>query len=354
MGASVPGEGSGPPERGEGPVLVLGGTGFIGGAIARALVERGHAVRVLARPTSTRAALADYPVEWVEGDLRDAASVGKAARGTRTVVHAAGHYPTTALRPLRTLERGLLEMRNVIAAANGTGARLVYVSSLSTIGRAYGRSADERDRYLPGAVKDPYFEVKHAMEQEALRAKAVVVNPSIVFGPGDVKPTSGRIILRLAQEKLPFAIDGPVNVVDVRDVAAAVVNAIDKGRPGERYILGGENLTLREMFRRIAYDAGVRMPVFVPVDVARAASLATEWSALAGDAASRRLRSHAPALAAMLRRPPLIPLEGVSIIANGQPLDSSKARRELGLASRPLDETLHDTLAWFRDHGYLL
>lgn len=342
------------------PVLVLGGTGFIGGAVVRALLARGERVRVLSRASSPRDALRGLDVEWATGDLRDAASVKRAAEGCRAIVHAAGHYPTTALRPRETLQRGVQEMRHVLDAARAANARVVYVSSLSTIGLARGgRPADERDVYVPGSVDDPYFEVKYAMEREALAAAAtglevVVVNPSIVLGPGDVKPTSGRLVLAIARERLPVAIDAPINIVDVRDAAEAIVAAIPRGRSGERYVLAGENLTMRELWRRIAHGSGVRSPIMVPVGVARRFSLATEYVAYAGDVASRPLRRVAPGLARRIRRPPFVPLEGVSILANGQPLDATKARAELGLEARPLDETLRDTLQWFRDNGYAL
>lgn len=342
------------------PVLVLGGTGFLGGAIARALVRKGERVRVMAREGSPRETLSDIEVEWVEGDLRDPESVLRAAEGTRAIVHAAGHYPTSALRPRATLQRGVREMRSVLDAARAHRVRLLYISSLSTVGRVEGRFATEDDGYVPGSVKDPYFEVKYAMERELLAASrhdgidGVVLLPSIVLGPGDVKPTSGRLILALGRERLPFAIDGPVNVIDVRDMADACVAALDKGRTGERYLLAGENLTLHELFRRIAFDSGVGMPRMVSPKTARRISLATEALAFAGDLASRPFQKRAPRLARRLRRPPLIPLEGVSIIANGQPLDSSKARRELGLRTRPLADTLRDTITWFRDRDYLL
>ncbi len=313
----------------------------------------------LARPSSKRESLDDITVEWVEGDLRDAPSIVRAAEGCLGIIHAAGHYPTSALRRRETMRRGVREIRNVLDAAAAANVRLVYVSSLSTIGLVHGRPANEHDGYVPGSVNDPYFEVKYAMEQEALSTAArggnvVVVNPSVVLGPGDVKPTSGRLILGVARERLPLTIDGPVNIIDVRDMADAVVSAFERGRSGERYILGGENLMLRELFRRIAFDSGVREPTPVPHIVAKALSWSTELLALAGDLASRPLADRAPALAKRIRRPPLIPLEGISIIANGQPLDSTKARTELNLKNRPLETTLRDTIRWFRDKHYLL
>src|SRR5262245_41105033 len=233
-------------------VLVLGATGFIGGQIARALVEHGYAVRALRRARSSTLALEGLPVEFAYGDLRDPSALLAAMRGVEAVFHAAGYYPHNSLAPRRALRLAAAGMRNLLECARAADVgRVVYTSSLSTIGPpAVGRAlADERDYYLPGSVADPYFEAKWAMEAEVYRAVAlgqavVALCPTVVFGPGDVKPTSGTVLLALARGLLPAYVEGRINIVDVRDVAMAHVAALERGRTGERYILSGQNTTI--------------------------------------------------------------------------------------------------------------
>lgn len=325
-------------------VLVLGATGFIGGQVARALVEHGHTVRGLRRATSSTLALHGLPVELVPGDLRDRAALLAAMRGMEAVVHAAGYYPPNSLAPRRALRTAVAGMRAVLEAAQMAGvARIIYTSSLSTIGPPPpGRAlADERDAYLPGSVADPYFEAKWAMEAEAYRAvvggqDVVVLCPTVVFGPGDVKPTSGTALLALARGLVPAYVDGKINVVDVRDLAQAHVAALERGRRGERYIVGGQNTSVAEVIRTAAQIAGVAPPQHrVPTAIALLAAKVGEVAALA------------------IPNRPLLPFsEAIQVVRHGQHYDTAKARRELGLTTRPLAETLRDTLAWFRAHGY--
>lgn len=326
-------------------VLVLGATGFIGGQIARALVERGHSVRALRRATSSTLAIDGLPVELVRGDLRDPASLLAAMRGVEAVFHAAGYYPPNSLTPRRSVRLAAAGMRAVLEAARAAGVRrVVYTSSLSTIGPASrGRAlADERDAYLPGSVAEPYFEAKWAMEAEAYRAVAagqdvVIICPTVVFGPGDVKPTSGVALLGLARGLMPAYIDGKTNIVDGRDLAQVHAAALDRGRSGERYIAGGHNTSVAELLQVASRVGGVRPPrLRVPSAVALLAGKAGEVAALA------------------LPRQPLLPLsEAIEMIRHGQHYDTSKAQRELGLAPRPIEDTMHDALEWFRAHGYL-
>lgn len=326
-------------------VLVLGATGFIGGHVARALAERGYAVRATRRARSVTTALDGVDVAFVPGDLRDRASLVRAMQGVEAVFHVAGYYPAHSLAPRQALRVAVSGMRAVLGAAAEAGvARVVYTSSLSTIGRppADRLLADERDFYLPGSVADPYFEAKWAMESEAYRAVAtghdvVVLCPTIVFGPGDVKPTSGIALLALARGLLPVYVEGNVNVVDVRDVAQAHVAALERGRRGERYLLGGHNTTVGALMQIGARVTDVAPPRGrVPVRVAQAVSKLAEVSTFA------------------LPQRPLLPIsEAVEMIRNGQHYDTSKAQQALGLINRPIDETLRDALDWFRQHNYL-
>lgn len=326
-------------------VLVLGATGFIGGQIARALIERGHEVRALRRAASSTLAIADLPVEYARGDLRDRASLLAAMRGVDAVGHAAGYYPPNSLTPRRSVRQAAAGMRAALECARAAGVeRIVYTSSLSTIGPpGHGRAlADERDAYLPGSVADAYFEAKWAMEAEAYRAVAAgqhvtIICPTAVFGPGDVKPTTGVTLLALARGMMPAYIEGKINVVDVRDLAHAHVAALEGGRSGERYIVGGHNTSVGEVMRAAARILGVDPPrLRVPSGVALLAGKVGEAAALAIPGA------------------PLLPFtEAIEMIRHGKHYDLSKARRDLGLTARPFDETLRDSVAWFRAHGYL-
>lgn len=229
-------------------------------------------------------------------------------------------------------------MRAVLDAAGDAGiGRFVYTSSLSTIGSpppGADRLADERDGYLPGSTGNPYYEVKWAMEHEALRAArdglpVVILCPTAVFGPGDVKPSTSRILLELIKGRLPVAVDMVINVVDGRDVALAHVRAVSRGAPGERYIVGGHNLAIPDAFRQAAAIAGVRPPRVT-------LSLSTTRTLLTlGDA----LRLPIPATMRALPR--------------WRPLNTEKARRAFDLEPRPFAETVRDTAAWFREHGYV-
>jgi dihydroflavonol-4-reductase len=326
-------------------VLVLGATGFIGGQIVRALAERGYTVRALRRSKSSTLALAGLPVEFVSGDLRDRPALLAAMRGVEAVFHAAGYYPHNSLAPRRALRQAVAGMRHVLECARAASVgRVIYTSSLSTIGPpAVGRAlADERDCYLPGSVADPYFEAKWAMESEIYRAavagqQVVTLCPTVVFGPGDVKPTSGTILLALARGLLPAYVEGRINIADGRDVADAHVVALERGRPGERYILGGHNTTTGAALTLAARLANVPAPrVRLPADLALLAGKLGEVAALA------------------LPGRPFLPFsEAIEMIRHGQHYDCAKAQRELGLASRPIEATLRDSLAWFREHGYL-
>lgn len=325
--------------------LVLGATGFVGGNLARELLARGFEVRAFRRTRGPAPALEGLQVEEAYGDLRNRASVEAALEGCDVLFHAAGYYPTNALDVLGAVREGIAGMRSVLDAARWAGvSRVVYTSSLSTIGRPSGpnRLADERDHYLPGRRGYAYAEAKYAMEQEVRRyvlegLPAVIVCPTAAFGPGDVKPTSGTALLMIARGAAPAYVGGRMNVVDVRDVAAAQVAAAEKGKIGERYIIGGWNVTIGDLVRTMAEAAGVPPPTArVPLGMARAAATVAEN------------------VGRLIPGNPVRYLStGVQQIQLGQFFDTSKAERELGLTRRPLIETFVDSLAWFRSYGYL-
>jgi len=329
--------------------LVIGATGFIGGHIARAALTQGWRVRALRRRPNAIGAIGDVAdqIEWVQGELpftptasggsRRGADLGEAMRGCDVVFHAAAAYPRAAHDIVGWVRGSVTQMRAVLQAARDASVgRLVYTSTLTTIGlpTEAGRLADERDFYTPGSARSAYYEAKYAMEMEAFRAAAeglpiVILNPTAVFGPGDIKPTTGEALLRVAKGQIPFYFKATLNAVDGRDVAAAHIAAAERGRIGQRYITGGHNLTLKDMLTIAARAAGVTPP---------------RWEI------SRQMVEALTGVSAWLRLP--VP-DLVKTLRLLQPLNSDKAQRELGLHPRPFEETARDTIAWFRENRYL-
>ncbi len=321
-------------------ILVLGATGFIGGHIARAACQRGWQVSGLRRRPGAVGTLGGLEVHWLEGDLDQPASLARAMAGHQAVFHAAAYYPRRGGRVADHVARGVEETRHVLQAAAQAGVeRLVFTSTLTTIGHppaGQARLAHEGDAYLPGSLPWlAYYECKYAMESEVLRAAAgglpaVVVNPTAVLGPGDVHLTMAGVLRAVARGRVPFWLEAQINVVDVRDVAQAQLAAARRGRVGERYILGGHNLTLRQLLQMVAELAGCKPP---------------RWRLPLGAI---------DALGAMARAFPGLNLLGnhLRAVRHWQAYDCSKAAAELGLQARPLEETLVDALAWLRQAGY--
>jgi dihydroflavonol-4-reductase len=318
-------------------ILVLGGTGFLGGHIARASIEKGWHVCCLRRDPLAYGILQDIPIEWVPGDLRDEKSLISALEGMDLVFHTAGYYPKSSERLGLSahLAQAVQEINNVLQATQEAGVtRMIYTSSLSTIGlppAGSKRLADERDTYISGTLPhNPYYEVKIAMENAVLESaargiEAVVVNPTVVLGPGDVHSSSTRFVRSIIQGKVPVYIPTVVNLIDVRDNAAAQITAAERGRSGERYILGGHNLTLLDVLSQAAMIAGVRppgirLPVGLPYLIAQVADLIP----------GIRVSSH------------------IKAIKTWQGYNTEKAESELELTSRPVQETLQDTIRWLR------
>lgn len=323
--------------------VVLGSTGCIGNNVVRASLQAGWSVRAFHRPSSQTWMLDGLDVEHVLADLQDAASLTEAMQGCDVLFHCAGYYPRHSLNLAGSLRTAVREMRDVLhAAATANVTRVVYTSTLTTIGPASepNRLADERDFYLPGSTNSAYFEAKWAMEAEAWRAVAsglpvIIVNPTSVFGPWDVKPTTGEILLNVAKGRVPVWLDLDVNVVDARDVGHGQVLAAQRGRVGQRYILGGENLGLRQALNAVALESGISPPRW-PVSLSLVSRLVKAGEFLG------RLPGLQP-----------LPLEHLKTLSEWRALNTDKARRELGFEPRPFVETLRDTLSWFREHGYL-
>jgi dihydroflavonol-4-reductase len=316
----------------------MGSTGFIGGAIVRAAVARGWQVRAMRRDDRRSGDIADLAaagqIEWHQANLIDPNAIAEAMLGCDVVFHAAAYYPSSNRNPAGQVRRAQSQMERVLLAfRQAKPDLLIYTSSLTTIGPSSdaGRLANESDMYQAGSVPSVYFDAKIIMEQTALAAGLPVVAlcPTSVFGPGDVKPTSGQLLISVARGHLPVYVKGEINVVDVRDVAKAHLSAAEMGRKGERYILGGENMSMRHMLTVIARQANRRPPwLRTPAQLVElAGNLAGRLGILGGD---------------MLQS-----------IRYFQPLDTHKARSELGLTSRPFSETVRDALTWFYEHNYL-
>ena len=324
-------------------VLVLGATGFIGGHIARAALQAGWQVRGLRRSANRSGHLGDLPVAWVPGDLNDEASLRLAMDGVDVVFHAAAFYPTDG-NPRKVgqqVEFAKREIRNVIAAVEAAKVkRFVFTSTLTTIGHPppdEDRLADERDVYIPGTLpKSAYYEAKIAMEKIVLDAvdqkiPAVVLNPTAVFGPGDVNVGVGGILLAVARGQMPVWLPGKINVVDARDVANAHIIAAKKGEIGERYIVGGHNYAVKDALSIAANVAGVRKPSFeIPL-----------W-AIHGIVRLGELLPFLP-----------VPANHLRTVAYWQGYNCDKAKNMLELTPRPFRETVWDALEWFRKTGHL-
>jgi dihydroflavonol-4-reductase len=324
--------------------LVTGATGFVGSAVARALLARGRRVRVLARPNSDRRNLAGLAVEIAEGAMEDPRSLARAVAGCRYVYHVAADYRIWVPDPAPMFRANVDGTRDLLTAALEAGAeRVVYTSSVATLGLVPGGSATEE---TPSSVDDmigPYKRSKFAAEQVArglARERGlpvVIVNPSTPVGPGDIKPTpTGRLIVEAARGQMPAFVDTGLNIVHVDDVAEGHLAAAENGRIGERYILGGENMALAEILAEVAQAVGRRPPrLRVPHSVLFPVAVGAELAAR------------------ITGRDPFVTLDGVRMSRKKMYFSSEKASRELGYRSRPAREAIADAVGWFRDNGYL-
>jgi dihydroflavonol-4-reductase len=324
-------------------ILVTGASGFLGSAIASALRVRGHGVRVLARPSSPRTNLNAADVVC-EGDLRDRASLAAALKGARYLFHAAADYRLWARNP-EEIRRSNVEGTRLIMeeALSARVERIVYTSSVATLKLAGGDVSTEDNRLADGEGIGAYKRSKVAAERlvEAMIQRdglpAVIVNPSTPIGPRDVRPTpTGRIIVEAASGRMPAFVDTGLNLAHVDDVAAGHIAALERGRIGERYILGGDNVFLADMLADIARLVGRRPP-----------KLKLPRTMLYPIAYGAEL------LAALHGVEPFITSDGLRMARHHMFFDDSKARRELGYVSRPYREGLADAIAWFRAHGHL-
>jgi dihydroflavonol-4-reductase len=326
--------------------LVTGATGFIGSAVTRALLGAGWQVTALVEPGVDAGALDGLDVERMEGDVRRDTDVRRAITGATSVFHLAARYRFWSPQPRLCYEVNVDGTRQVLAAARHAGVhRVVYTSTVGTLGveKVPGDGpATETDypdlRHLFGSYKRS----KYVAEHEVLRAAAeglpvTLVQPAMPFGPGDRAPTpSGQLIVDFLNGRMPGYVDTMLNVVHVDDVARGHILAQDRGRIGRSYILGGENLSLRQILGELASITGLSAP---RLRLPHACSLAV---AVLSETIEGRL----------LRRTPRVPLEAARMSTTRMAFDDSRARTELGYTSGPAREALADAVRWFVDHGY--
>tara|TARA_Y100001934_G_scaffold106803_1_gene131283 strand:- start:203 stop:1195 length:993 start_codon:yes stop_codon:yes gene_type:complete len=326
--------------------LVTGATGFVGAAVVRRLLARGETVRVLTRPASDRSNIDDLPVEIALGDLLAPDSLPAALSSCRSLYHVAADYRLWAPKPEAMYQANVEGSRNLIRHAMAAGVeRIVYTSSVAVLGRtADGRPADEE---TPVTIDDMIGHYKRSkfLAEEAVRsliadedAPVTIVNPSTPIGPRDIKPTpTGRMIVEAAAGRMPAYVDTGLNIVHVDDVAEGHLLAHDRGRIGERYVLGGQDMTLAEILRAIAEIVGrpppkVRLPhnLILPIAV-----LAESWARL------------------FKTGEPFVTIDGIRMAKKRMFFSSAKAKAALGYSHRPQQDALRDAVAWFEGNGYL-
>lgn len=325
-------------------VFITGATGFIGANLVRLLLQEGYEVRALVRPTSRLDNLQGLDVEIVKGDLNDP-DLWQQMVGCQVLFHVAAHYSLWQCDRDQLYDHNVLGTRNVLAAARKANIeRTVYTSSVAAIGVGMppGTMVDETHQSPLDKLVGHYKKSKFLAEQEAWKAveaglDVVVVNPSSPIGPLDIKPTpTGDIILRFLRRQMPFYVDTGLNFIDVRDVAWGHLLALEKGRKGDRYILGHQNLTLKQLLDQLAELTGLGAPQ----------STVPAWLPLSVAWIDERIL-------APLGKSPSVPLDGVRMAKHPMYYDASKAVRELGLPQSPIMTALKDAVDWFVNQRYV-
>src|SRR5215470_3270892 len=324
--------------------LVTGAAGFLGSHVTRQLVAQGEDVRVLMRPSSTNRAIADLPLEYVTGDLRDPASLHRAMQGVQRVFHVAADYRLWARRKREIYDSNVGGTKNVLEAAKRAGVeRLIYTSTVATIAVDRPQPPNESTNAGLEEMVGHYKRSKWMAEQEALKAAkaglpVVVVMPTTPVGPWDWKPTpTGKIILDFLNGKMPGYVETGLNFVGVEECAAGHLLAAEKGKAGERYLLGGENLTLKQLLDTLSRITGLP-PVRLKIPHGLALGVA-----YANTAFSR-----------LLGREPSIPVEGVKIARHMMFVNATRAQRELGFQPGSVAAALERAVRWYVENGYVL
>jgi len=323
--------------------LVTGAAGFLGSHVARQLVARGDDVRVLLRTSSTNRAIADLSLEYVTGDLRDPASLDRAMKGVKRVFHVAADYRLWARRSREIYDSNVGGTKNLLEAAKRVGVeQLIYTSTVATIAVDRPKLPNEFTDAKLQEMVGHYKRSKWMAEREALNAAknglpVIVAMPTTPVGPWDWKPTpTGKIILDFLNGKMPGYVETGLNFVSVEECAAGHLLLAEKGKVGERYLLGGENLTLKAMLDTLAKITGLRaLSLKIPHGLALGVAYAnTVFSRLLG-------------------REPGIPIEGVKIARHMMFVDCSRAQRELGFKAGPVAAALERAVRWYEANGYI-
>lgn len=327
-------------------VLVTGATGFVGSAVVRRLLDRNAEVRALVRASSNRSNIAELPVDTVVGDLCDPESLERAVAGCDTLFHVAADYRLWAPRPEEIYRTNVEGTRNLLRAAKTAGVeRVVYTSSVATLG--FERDGSPANEETPVGLEDMtghYKRSKFLAEQDVSRfareeeMPIVIVNPSTPIGARDIRPTpTGRIIVEAATKRMPAFVDTGLNIVHVDDVAEGHLLALERGRPGERYVLGGSDMTLADILAVVADLAGhppprIRLPHGMIMPIAHLAEL---W--------------------AKFRRgsEPFVTVDGLKMARKRMFFTSAKAERDLGYKPRSPQAAIREAFDWFAEHGYL-
>ena len=324
--------------------LITGASGFVGSAVLRKLIDAGDEVRAMVRPNSDRRNLADLDLELIEGDLGDAVSLKRAVTGCNKLYHVAADYRLWIPNPDYMYHINVAGTGNLIRFAAEAGAeKIIYTSSVAALGLTPdGSPANEKTPVIPEKIVGHYKRSKYLAEQEVLKLFAdekvpvIIVNPSTPVGPRDIKPTpTGRIIVDTLNRKMPAYVDTGLNLVHVDDVAAGHLLACENGSFGEKYILGGEDMTLKAILEEICEIANLTPPkIRIPHNaVLPFAWLAERWAGISG-------------------REPRATVDGVLMAKKKMYFSSDKARKEIGYSSRPAREGLADAIQWFQENGY--
>jgi dihydroflavonol-4-reductase len=324
-------------------VLVTGATGFIGGNLGRQLWEKGYEVKALVRPGSNRLAIEDTGIQQVTGDILDRDSVDRAVEGCEAVFHCAAAYTFWSPDPDLIYRTNVDGTVNVLNAALKAGvSRVVYTSTVSTIGLPDWELATEETEADPTHLAGNYKKSKYQAELVALEMvtrglPVVVVNPTTPVGSWDVKPTpTGRMVLDFLLGRIPAYIDTGMNLVDVEDVAAGHILAMERGQAGQRYLLGNRNVSLKEVFSMLEDSTGLTAPKWK----------APYWLVMGAGYVDELLEGK------LLKREPRIPLEGLKVSRTPMYVSCQKAITELGQPQSSVEGALQRAITWFNDYGY--
>jgi len=326
-------------------ILVTGATGFVGSAVVRRVLASGQEVRILARPGSDRRNLSGLDVDVAEGDLLQPETLRNALRGCAGLYHVAADYRLWTREPKQMLQANVEGTRSLLRSAADAGvSRIVYTSSVATLGVVKGGSGDEQTPVCYEDMIGIYKQSKYLAEVAARElidndgVPAVIVNPSTPVGPRDIKPTpTGRMIVEAAAGRMPAFVDTGLNIVHVDDVADGHLLAFDRGVVGERYVLGGENMELSVILGEIARITNGKAPSLkIPHNLLLPLGYVAEaWTRMTGGSE------------------PFVTVDGINMSKKKMFFSSAKAKRELGYTSRPSISALEDAIAWFRGKGYL-